>query len=232
MHADKKLNKLDWKIDQLWKGCILKSIAHAIMVAHDPFISYEHSWIGVNYCIFDGAETDGVVTFYHDFCVAAFRKISCDRFYSNSGGFKCLKEYYNYVPQEIIRLSEKETLPCLLVNDEELSVPSMTTAFWGKNNELFTADSLDEFLAYGGESLIIEAMDFDSAICEILELYEMEPKQVQLLLQIYTRKVNKPHSMIVLSKKEIDMIGSDDQDGLKESYISFNEMNIDWEQKP
>lgn len=57
----------------LWNGCILASIAHAIMVAHYPELSYEHSWDGDNYSVVDDEGGRGTVSFKRDYFVAAFR---------------------------------------------------------------------------------------------------------------------------------------------------------------
>ena len=225
-----KNNKLNWTIDQLWSGCILKSIAHAIMIVHHPLLAYENSWDNINYCIQDGEGMRGTVTFYNNYCIGAFRNEKCDRF--NLNKIMSAYKFFESTSNEIIQLAQKETLQYLLLDINGDTVPVITTAFWGKDKELFSADSFYDFLEYGGELLETQVMDFDSAIDDLIDYYEMEPKQVQLLLQIYTRKMENPNSTIILSKKEIDMIGTDDLEGLEESLISFKEMNIDWEMNP
>ena len=224
-----KINQLDWKIGQLWNGCILVSVAHAIMVAHYPDLSYEHMWDGYSYCVCDDDANRGTVTFNKGICVAAFRNFSCDRYENNPKGFKSLTEFYKNISPEFVQLSEKETLQYLLVDFDDETVPSISTAFWGKDDKLFSADTISDFIEYSAGLMKIHVMDIDSALAELIERYEMEPKQVQLLLQIYNRKINNPLIPIVLSEKEIDMIGSDDQEGLGESLISFKELNIEWE---
>lgn len=49
------ITELNWSIDQIWRGCTLAAIAHAIMVAHYPMFSNEHSWDGFNYSLQDSA---------------------------------------------------------------------------------------------------------------------------------------------------------------------------------
>lgn len=225
----KKNKKLDWTIDQLWKGCILKSIAHAIMIAHHPLLSYENSWDSFNYCVQDDEGIRGTVTFCDNYCIGAFRNDFSDRFSLSFKEMKSASEYFLNAPKEIIELATKETLQYLLLDSDGDILPVITTAFWGKDNELFTADSVDDFMEYGGRILETQAMGLDSAIEVLVDYYEMESKQVQLLLQIYTRKIKNPDSPIILTKKEIDMIGTDNKEGVKESLTSFQEINIDWE---
>jgi hypothetical protein len=43
------MRRINWEREQLWEGCILASIAHAIMVAHYPELSYKKSWDDFNY---------------------------------------------------------------------------------------------------------------------------------------------------------------------------------------
>jgi hypothetical protein len=224
------MEKLNWTIDKLWNGCILKSITHAIMVAYNPFLSFISSWDDFNYNIEDANGTTGTVTFYKNYCIGAFRNEMSDRF--NSTKITDAVEFFKNAPNEIIQLSQKETLQYLLLDIKGDIRPVITTAFWGSNNELYTSDSFGEFLYYGGELLEIQTMDFDSALSAVIDNYNLEPNQVQLLLQIYARKIENPNSPIILSKKEIEMIGIDDPEGLKESWTSFKEMNIDWEIKP
>lgn len=59
--------------NNLWSGCILASIAHAIMVAHYPELSYEHSWDEDNYSIVDDSGGRGTITFKENYFVGAFR---------------------------------------------------------------------------------------------------------------------------------------------------------------
>ncbi len=55
--------------EQLWKGCILRSIADAIFVAHAPDFSHESSWDGFNYSVQDsqgGRGRGGNSAFHYD----------------------------------------------------------------------------------------------------------------------------------------------------------------------
>jgi hypothetical protein len=230
------MEKLNWNMKDLWERCILRSIAHAINVAHDPSSSYENSWDGFNYCVQDlwGSNKVGIISFYNNCCVGAFRDTNSLRYDDNK--VIDASEFFKNAPKELIQLAKKVTLQYLLLDVKGDIIPVITTAFWGKNNELYSDDSFDEFLINGGDILENEydfqTIDFDSELRIWIDSYEFEPNQVKLLLQIYARKTENPNSPIILSKKEIEMIGTDDPEGLKESWISFKEMNIDWEIKP
>ena len=104
---------LKWTINQLWNGCILASIAHAIMVAHYPELSYEQSWDGYNYNIQDSAGIKGTITFTNNICVAAFRN---DNSIRASINIKNAINYFNFAPDSIINIALSETLEYLLDN--------------------------------------------------------------------------------------------------------------------
>jgi hypothetical protein len=214
------IRKLDWKIDQVWEGSILASIAHAIMVAHYPNFSNEHSWDGVNYSVQDSAGARGTITFQNKCCVAAFRSETSGRI--NKKGFM---EFFQNTPQELIDLAENEALQYLLDDVDGEVIPVITTAFWGKGNELFSEDSFDELLENGGHLLKTQAMDSDSAINVWKGYYDMSQAQVALLSAIYARKIANPEKVILISREELNMIGVDGV-SLRESVVSFEEMNI------
>lgn len=217
------INELKWTKKQLWEGCILASIAHAIMVAHYPNLSNEHSWDGMNYSVQDSSGARGTITFHSQYCIGAFRNEDSDR---TSEGDST--KYFQGASDEIVKLAEAETLQYLLDNIDGKVLPVITSAFWGNKNKLFTTDSFDDMLQNGGFLLERQVMDFDSAIDEWVEYYDMSDIQVSLLKSIYVRRIANPKGKIILSKDEIDMIESSEHDGLKESKISFEEINISW----
>ncbi|GAE90935.1 hypothetical protein [Acetivibrio straminisolvens] len=217
------INELKWTRSQLWEGCILASIAHAIMVAHYPELSNEHSWDGMNYSVQDSSGARGTITFHHKYCIGAFRDEHSSRIL---GRIDNSLKYFKGAPDEVIRLAEEETLQYLLDEIEGNVFPVITTAFWGYENRLFTTDLFDDMWQNGGFLLERQVSDFDSAINEWIKYYDMSDVQVKLLKSIYARKITNPNNKIILSKDEITMIGSNDLEGLKESKISFEEINI------
>lgn len=218
-----KLNEVLWTREQLWEGCILASIAHAIMVGHYPEIAHEHSWDGINYNVQDSEGTRGTITFHPQCCVAAFRDESSHRI--SSGDFYW-NQYFRTAPSDIIELAQAETLQYLLDHVDGKAIPVITTAFWGQGNKLLSSDSWIEIADNGGAILEIQGMGFDSAIEAWIEYYDMNEEQVSLMRSIYERKILEPNQPLRLLKAEIKMIGSDNQAGLAESKTSFEEIGI------
>jgi hypothetical protein len=222
------INEISWKREQLWRGCLVASIAHAIMVAHYPELSNEHSWDGMNYSIQDGEGTRATITFHPEFCVSAFRDDSSDRIKAINN-VKQAKEYFKGAPQEIVSVGETETLQYLLENVGGKVVPIITTAFWGIGQRLVATDSFEEMYQNGGFLLERQVMEFNKSIESWGEYYDMSSKQCELLKTIFNRKINGGEEEILLSKDDIQLIGTDDTEGLEESRISFKEMGIMWE---
>lgn len=58
---------------------------------------------------------------------------------------------------------------------------------------------------------------------------EMSDVQINLLKSLFQRKIENPSEVIVLTTEEIQMIESEDEEGLAKSRISFEEIGIEWE---
>lgn len=222
------INEVSWKIEQLWQGCILASIAHAIMVAHYPELSNEHSWDGINYNIQDSEGARGTITFNLKYCVGAFRNDNSDRIKTINNA-KQAKDYFVGAPKEVVNLAENEALQYLLENVEGKAVPIITTAFWGVGENLFAIDSVEEMYQNGVFLLERQLMDFDSSIESWTEYYDMSSQQCDLLKTIFKKKINQKVGDIILSRDDIQQIGTSDINGLEESRISFEEIGIMWE---
>ncbi len=222
-----KLYELKWTKEQLWKGCILASIAHAIMVAHYPDLSNEQSWDGINYNVQNSTGARGTVTFHSQYCIAAFRDDNSDRI-AIKNKVQEAYAYFKNAPKEIMSFAEIETLQYLLDNVNGKRVPLITAAFWEVTNKLVSIDTFDAVINNGGFLLEIQLMDFKAAIKAWKTYYDMSAQQCDLLESICIRKVARPTGTLILSKDEIALIGTDDPEGLDESKTSFEEIDIQW----
>ncbi|SHL52300.1 hypothetical protein SAMN02745136_05070 [Anaerocolumna jejuensis DSM 15929] len=208
----------------IWNGCILASIAHAIMVAQYPELSYEHSWDGENYNIVDGSGGRGTITFKDKYLVGAFRNENFTR-----TDIPAAIDLFMGAPKEVLEIAENETLEYLLEEDEDgTASPSATTAFWGDNDSITSIDSIVKIVQGGGYLLERQFMESDSAFESWRDYYEMTSEQVELLKSIYDRKVNNTDENITLTKREIEIIGKESPEDLSESMASFEEIGVYW----
>jgi hypothetical protein len=217
------MKKLNWQREKLWEGCILASIAHAIMVAHYPELSNEHSWDDINYNVQDSSGARGTITFHPNYLVGAFRNEFSDRDYIAALNF------FNSAPEEVDQLAVTETLQYLLDEIGGDTVPVITTAFWGGDDGMYSNDNFEDFIENGGFLIKSQAKEIETAIIEWKEYYEMSKSQIKLLSSIFERKISNPNGEIILTESEIRMIESDDEEGMNESRISFEELGIKWE---
>lgn len=208
----------------LWRGCILASIAHAIMVAHYPELSYEHSWDGENYSVVDGSGGRGTISFIDKYLVGAFRNDNVTR----TDISKAI-DFFIDAPKEVLEIAKNETLEYLLKEGENgIAFPSITTAFWGDNDTFTSIDNIVKLVQCGGYLIERQLMKSDYAIESWRDYYEMTSEQVELLIAIYDRKVNNPDEKITLTIREIEIIGAEDSEGLSESMASFEEIGVYW----
>ena len=223
----KVLNRIDANIKILWERCILASIAHAITVAQYPILANEHSWDGINYNVQDNQGTRGTVTFDNKYCLAAFRNENSFRLRRKK--YEIANSYFEGAPKEVINLAEAETLQYLLDEVNGEIIPLITTAFWIDEGILYSIDTYEEMLENGFAILNNQFMSYEDSVEAWIEEYEMTNRQIRLLELIYNRKVNNTNSKLILTDKEIEMLESDDEEGLYKSKISFEELQIYWE---
>lgn len=219
------MKKITWNREEIWRGCVLAWIAHAISVAHYPEIAHEQSWDGLNYNVQDGSGARGTITFHPKYLVSAIRDDNSERVneYINA------LEYFQDSSEEVKTLALNETLQYLLEDIDGQSVPVITTAFWGNSEGIYSQDELDVLIDNGGFLLERQTTDIETAINEWQEYYEMSDLRINLLKSIFQRKIENPSKIIVLTQNEIQMIESNDEEGLNESRLSFEELGIKWD---
>lgn len=224
---ENKIILRDLTKENFWKGCMLSSIAHAIMVAHYPEVSHEQSWDGINYSLQDSSGTKGTITFHPQYCIAAFRNDNSERCRRNN--LRNAESYFKGSSPELIKLARDEALQYLLENVDGRLIPIITTAFWGTNEEFFSTDFIEDVYENGGFLIERQIMEIEAAVESWEEYYDMSGKQIDLLMSIFKRKIANPQQTYTLSKQEIDMIECDDINGLVESKNSFKEIGIYFE---
>jgi len=221
------MNKYKLHIDreQLWKGCILNSIANAIFVAHDPDLSHESSWDGCNYSMQDSQGGRGTITFHPDYTIVCLQDVNSERI----DEWIDAKKFFEGAPSEVLEIAKEEALQYVLEEVEGETMPFITAAFWIEESGAYSIDSFEEVEEHGGFLLEIPLLDMESAMERLEEEYELTEEQIELLQLVYERKIKNPNEEIMLSKEEVAMIGTDDSEGLEVSKVSFKEMNITWE---
>ena len=133
--------KLHIDREQLWKGCILNSIANAIFVAHDPDLSHESSWDGCNYSMQDSQGGRGTITFHLDYTIVCLQDVNSERM----DEWIDAANYFEGAPSEVLEIAKEEALQYVLEEVEGETMPFITAAFWIEESGAYSIDSFEEW---------------------------------------------------------------------------------------
>ena len=207
----------------LYEGCLLASIAHAVMAAQYPLLSYEQSWDGPNYSLVDESGQRGTVSFVGRYCVAAFRNERSERL----RGSRAALHYFAGAPEEAIEIARATTLQYLLTETADGVKPTITSAFWGCR-ELHSIDCVDALFRNGVELLERQTMRLDAAVESWREYYEMSEDEVALTLALFEKKREKPDAPLVFDGQVPEAITAFYDEGIAERKAKLRELSIIW----
>ena len=188
--------------DDIYKGCLIASISHAIMTNVYPELSYEQSWDGANYSIQNSSGLRGTITFENDFCVGAIRN-------EKSNGIvwgKNIKKHMRSFPLNVVQKAHEETLQYLLLEKDGVVAPCITSAFWADYasihyEEEFIDSIKDDFTLF--ENIILPPK---ISVIKWKEYYDMDLKAIQLIDILYQLKMKDFFITIKLSEKQKKLI--------------------------
>jgi hypothetical protein len=213
---------------QLYSGCLLASIAHAVHVCQNPDFSYTKSWEGSNYSVQDSMGTFGTISFTEHGCLGAFRDESCSRDpYSNPERYD-IEVYLGGMPEGVRADCEAITLTYLLDDLGNTTQPVITTAFWEENGELKSNDIWEDIVAYGGHAIRIECLPIEEAIREWETEYALSHALVELTANVYAKKIASAGGSVTLTEAEYQTLlaSSVPPEGIVESRTSFSEIGV------
>ena len=189
----------------IFRGCLIASIMHAIMINKYPELAYEQSWDGANYSIQNSSGLRSTITFCSDFCVGAIRNDN----YAFSGDKCRIQEYLNGFPSSVIQKANEETLQYLLVDKDGVVKPCVTSVFWADDASLYFEKRFIDNIKRDFILLKDILLPEKEAISKWRYYYEMDSASMQLFYDIYSSKVNDFSSKLVLSKEQIKLIPGD-----------------------
>lgn len=217
------MKKLALKITnkQIVSGCLISSIAHAIMMNEYPDLSYELSWDGDNYSkLFERYRM--TISIKEDYCVGAIRN---DEFRGVSQQeIDALINESDFPPQAI-DLLKSETLEYVLMNSEDGRViPVVTSLYYCNTERLLIIANDKESLTADVEALAPFIASMEQQVEYWKDYYEMSEENVVLLLDLFKTKSERFHAPICLTDTQKKMLPGEDIN--EECIISFAEMNI------
>ena len=189
----------------IFKGCLIASIAHAIMTNIYPELSYEQSWDGSNYSIQNTSGIRGTITFESDYCIGAIRDDSSDCIVSEDG----IGKYMSDFPLKIVRKAYDETLQYLLLDTNGYITPCITSIFYADDTDIYFDTNLNENIKSDFALFEGVILSEEKAIDLWKEYYDMDSKSIRLLRSLFQIKLKDFSSKIILNEEEIQLIPGD-----------------------
>lgn len=186
----------------LFKGCLIASIAHAIMTNVYPDLSYEQSWDGMNYSIQNSSGIRGTITFERDFCVGAVRNENSRKIV----GGKVLRKHMRSFPSEVIDKAYEETFQYLLLQRKGVVAPYVTSVFWANHHALYYEEKYSADMREVFTLLDNILLPVSEAVEKWKQDYEMDAGAVALLEDLYQCKAKDFLSTIELSTRQKKLI--------------------------
>lgn len=205
---------------ELFRGCLLASLAHAIMTNVYPDLSYEQSWDGDNYSMQDESGLRGTITFEKNYCVGAIRNENSELIFYEKAVMDLMKDF----PNKVTHKAYEESLQYLLLEENGIASPHVTSVFWADDNGIYCSqenkDNWKKDIVLLNKILIPKEV----AISEWKEYYDMDSNALELLEELYQAKVKAFSSKIVLSDRQKELLPGEFIHG--ECVESLKELNI------
>ena len=219
-----------FSVEQLWKGSILASIAHAIAVSRWPDVSNQQSWDGLNYSVQDGMGSKGTICF--DFtqqqfpakCAGAVFGARSNRSKLEKGLPQESQGFLTGIPDDIRSLAE-ESFQYLLDDFSGEVRPWVTAALWSIGPSLASQDSWEDFKEQGGHLIERQLIPVDTAVTAWKQEYKMSDEESEMLVSLYSRRINNPQVVLTLTLDDRRIIEQHGE-GVEESWESFSELSF------
>lgn len=203
---------------QLWSGVILNTIAHAIWIIADPLLSYEKSWDESNYCVQNSMGARGTVTFSGEKVIGVFFDEDSPRNPLRSGAEYNLQTFFRGASPELLALAQNEALQYILSEYNGVLMPIVTSAFWSEGEFLTAVEPWSEVIFHGAHLIRTETLNTNAAIAELQSAYDFSSLQINFVQSLFNRKIKTPHSNIFVDSKEFEVLRTNGEEGINESY--------------
>ena len=188
--------------NDIYSGCLIASISHAIMTNVYPELSYEQSWDGANYSIQNSSGMRGTITFENDFCVGAIRNEMSTSIVGGESIQECMRNF----PQKVVCKAYEETLQYLLMENKGIVAPYVTSVFWADCNTLHYEEKYIDYIEEDFALLENIVLSPKMAIKRWKEYYDMDSKVVELVDILYQLKMKDFTSIIELKENQRKLI--------------------------
>ena len=216
----------DFNPSDLWRGCVLATIAHSIFIAQHIELAAEQSWDGSNYNVQDSQGSLGTVTFGEEGTVGTFfDSHSSLNPFSTEKAYE-LSEMLAEMPPGLRALADREALQYLLQDYKGKEVPIITATFWSENGRLVAAEPWQSVFSNGGHLVRTQLGSTEDAMPVWKSNYGFNEAEVGLLRSLFVRRVSAQTESVVLTALEKDVLLEGGSQGLELSRELFAAVSI------
>lgn len=220
------LIKTPHKSGDLWRGCVLSTIVHAVWLVRHPELAHEQSWDGLNYNVQDTMGSLGTVTFGTEGTVGAFFDSHSPRSPFRTGARRESSELLARMPAPLRALADGETLQYLLQEFDGEVQPIITAAFWTEADDLVAAEPWEDVLTNGGHLIQTQLLEPAAALKEWQKHYSLSPGQGELIWSLFSRKMADPHDKVLLTDSEASAIFEPNAPGTEEAKSLLQQIGL------
>lgn len=188
--------RLDITISQLFQGCIVSSIAHAVWSKKYPFAKYWLYWEDNN-CHFNDTQGNlATITFQKKGVVGAiFRKEFIPE--------ESLKDYKNFldrilaeIPSNLRLIVKEETLQYFIQYFKGKEIPLISDIIWSSDDFLNSYLDKKQWNKIWLKLLDKQLLDFNESLLSCKTNYNLNPNELQVIAYISKKKLQNPTKKI------------------------------------
>jgi hypothetical protein len=214
----------------VFPGSLLGSIAHALFICHYPDFAHAQSWDGMNYNVQDSAGSHGTVAFSGDRFVGVFFYEQSSRNPFRDPSYIDVDRYFFGIPDDLRELAYRKALRYNLEEYNGAPTPVITTAFWGDGvgERLVACEDWASVFLHGACLIQHQLLKPDLALAEWATEYELEPKEMDLVMTLFQRRVASSSLPIPLLESELQLLESfsPTKEGIQASLESLAEIGF------
>lgn len=217
----------------IFDGCLLGSIAHAVFTARAPHLSHEQSWEGRNYNVQNSAGSRGTVSFGQsddEFVAAFYYEDSSRNPLRLSENPSSLTNYlFTTMPRQH-QLLAQEVTQYLLQDVGASPQPVITSAFWSdrESGMVVANEAWPEVFSHGACLIEIQLLPRQSAIHRWRKEFALTDDEVNTVLILFERRRSEGTSMVEIQPEQVELLRAiaDGEEGMAACRESFEEIGF------
>jgi len=187
-------------ISKIKENCILDAIVHALQNCIYPYFDYEKSWCDSNFSIINSEGTRATITFKSSYIVIGIRSDGIKNYYGDSDDNPLVK----FAPQNVRDIATQQTLQYLLVERNDITIPTISAFLWIYDSKAVSFQSYSELMNSGLETIDYLLFGKDKLMDYWKEYYEINENQINFAFEMYNGYTNSITDSFTIRKETIE----------------------------